>query len=45
MFDAVRMRILEIGAAFKDLSPDLIATEPGIPWQGIARMRDRLVRH
>lgn len=30
----------------KDLPPELLATEPDIPWQDIARMRDRLAhRH
>ena len=45
VFDAVRMRILEIGEAVKDLDPELLTTEPDIPWQGIARMRDRLAHH
>lgn len=42
VFDAVRMRLLEIGEAVKAISPDLLATQPGIPWQQIARMRDHL---
>jgi len=40
--DAVRMRLLEIGEAVKGLDEDLLATEPGIPWRQIARMRDHL---
>lgn len=42
VFDAVRMRLLEIGEAVKAISGDLLATQPGIPWQQIARMRDHL---
>jgi uncharacterized protein with HEPN domain len=42
VFDAVRVRLIEIGEAIKDLPAELIATEPDIPWQDIARMRDRL---
>jgi uncharacterized protein with HEPN domain len=42
VFDAVRVRLIEIGEAIKDLPSELLATEPNIPWQDIARMRDRL---
>jgi uncharacterized protein with HEPN domain len=42
VFDAVRMRLLEIGEAVKAISGDLLATQPGIPWQQIAGMRDHL---
>lgn len=42
IFDAVRVRIIEIGEAVKDIDPDLLATEPGIPWRDVARMRDHL---
>ena len=45
IFDAVRMRIVEIGEAVKDVDPDVLATEPEVHWQGIARMRDRLAHH
>lgn len=45
VFDAVRMRLVEIGEAVKDISPEVLGAEPDIPWQGIARMRDRLARH
>ncbi len=31
-----------IGASVKELSADLLAEYPGIPWSSIARMRDRL---
>lgn len=42
IFDAVRIRLLEIGEAVKALPADLLASEPGIPWSQIARMRDHL---
>ena len=42
IFDAVRIRLLEIGEAVKALPEDLLALEPDIPWRQIARMRDRL---
>jgi uncharacterized protein with HEPN domain len=42
IFDAVRIRLLEIGEAVKALPDDLLATRPSIPWQQIARMRDHL---
>ncbi len=42
VFDAIRIRILEIGEAVKALSPHLLATEPTIPWKQIAAMRDQL---
>jgi len=42
IFDAVRIRLLEIGEAVKALPADLLATQPSIPWQQIARMRDHL---
>ena len=42
VFDAVRIRLLEIGEAVKALPADLLSTEPSIPWSQIARMRDHL---
>ncbi|MBC7373458.1 MAG: DUF86 domain-containing protein [Frankiales bacterium] len=42
VFDAVRVRLIEIGEAIKAISPELFDTEPGHPWTDIARMRDRL---
>lgn len=42
IFDAVRVRLIEIGEAIKAISPELLDTEPGHPWSDIARMRDRL---
>jgi uncharacterized protein with HEPN domain len=42
VFDAVRIRLLEIGEAVKALPADLLATQPAIPWSQIPRMRDHL---
>jgi uncharacterized protein with HEPN domain len=42
VFDAVRVRFIEIGEAVKGLSPELLATEPGLPWSEIAGMQDVL---
>jgi uncharacterized protein with HEPN domain len=42
VFDAVRVRLIEIGEAVKALPDDVLAPEPGIPWSEVARMRDRL---
>ena len=42
VFDAVRVRLIEIGEAVKALPDDLLATEPDLPWSEIARMRDYL---
>jgi uncharacterized protein with HEPN domain len=41
VFDAVRLRLIEIGEAVKR-SPDVLAAEPDIPWDDVAGMRDRL---
>lgn len=45
VMDAVAMRLLEIGEAVKGISPELTATEPDIPWNDIAGMRDFLAHH
>lgn len=42
VFDAVRIRLLEIGEAVKALPASLLDTQPAIPWRQIARMRDHL---
>jgi len=42
VFDAVRIRLVEIGEAVKALPQELLDTEPSIPWSQIARMRDHL---
>ena len=42
VYDAVRVRLIEIGEAIKDTNADLLASEPTIRWTAVARMRDRL---
>lgn len=42
VFDAVRMRLIEIGEAVKDLPSSLLDSESELPWPEIAGMRDRL---
>lgn len=42
IFDAVRVRLIEIGEAVKDIDPSTLATEPDIPWRDVAGMRDQL---
>jgi uncharacterized protein with HEPN domain len=42
VFDAVRVRLIEIGEAVKALPAHLLAHQPDIPWEQIAGMRDRL---
>ncbi len=42
VFDAVRVRLIEIGEAIKALPAQLLETEPQTAWTDIARMRDRL---
>jgi uncharacterized protein with HEPN domain len=42
VYDAVRVRLIEIGEAVKSLRPDLLDEAPGVPWKEIARMRDHL---
>lgn len=41
-FDAIRVRLIEIGEAVKEVPAELRETEPGIPWTEVARMRDHL---
>lgn len=43
VFDAVRIRLIEIGEPVKDLTPDVTESRPDIPWRSIARTRDQLV--
>ena len=38
----MRVRLIEIGEAVKDLEPALLRNEPDIPWRAIAGMRDLL---
>ena len=42
VYDAVRIRLLEIGEAVKAVSADLLAEEAEVPWRAIGRMRDHL---
>lgn len=42
VFDAVRVRLIEIGEAVKALPADLLTSEDQIPWSDIARLRDLL---
>ena len=42
IFDAVRIRLPEIGEAVKALPAELLDTQPAIPWRQITRMRDHL---
>ena len=42
VFDALRIRLLEIGEAVKALPDELLSTQPSIPWRQITRMRDHL---
>ncbi len=45
VYDACRARLMEIGEAVKYIGPDLLAAEPDVAWNQIARMRDVLVHH
>ena len=45
VYDAVRVRLIEIGEAVKGIGPDLLDGAPGVPWKEIARMRDHLAHH
>ena len=42
VFDAVRLRLIEIGEAVKRISPECLQREATIPWVDIAGMRDQL---
>ena len=42
IFDAVRVRLIEIGEAVKDVSAQLLDRQPQIPWRQVAAMRDQL---
>jgi uncharacterized protein with HEPN domain len=45
IYDACRVRLMEIGEAVKHLDPASLEREPSIAWNEIARMRDVLVHH
>ena len=42
VFDAVRIRLIEIGEAVKALPEQLLVREPDVPWSAVSRMRDHL---
>ena len=42
VFDAVRVRLIEIGEAVKGVGPELLTSEVEIPWPAVASMRDHL---
>lgn len=41
----MRVRLIEIGEAVKNISAELLQDAPGVPWKEIARMRDHLAHH
>jgi uncharacterized protein with HEPN domain len=45
VYDACRVRLMEIGEAVKHIDPDILAAEPYVAWNQVARMRDVLVHH
>jgi len=45
IFDAVRMRLVEIGEAVGSLPTDLLASEPDVPWREVVAMRHKLAHH
>lgn len=42
VYDAVRVRLIEIGEAVKGIDRSLSDEAPAVPWKEIARMRDHL---
>ena len=42
IFDAVRVRLIEIGEAVKDVPAGVLAAQPHVPWRQVAAMRDQL---
>lgn len=44
VYDAVRVRLIEIGEAVKGIDPDLLDAAPAVPWKEIARSRRRCYR-
>ncbi len=44
VYDAVRMRLVEIGEAVRALPVAVTASEPGIPWSRVSLLGERLTR-
>ncbi len=44
VYDAVRMRLVEIGEAVRALPAGVTASEPGIPWSRVSVLGERLTR-
>lgn len=44
VYDAVRMRLVEIGEAVRMLPVAVTAGEPGIPWSRVSLLGERLTR-
>lgn len=42
VFDAVRVRLIEIGEAVRAIAPEVLEREPNIPWIDVAGMRNHL---
>ena len=42
VFDAVRVRLIEIGEAVRAIAPDVLALEPDIAWGDVTGMRNHL---
>lgn len=42
VFDAIRIRLVEIGEAVKAIDVDDLSAEPSVPWSDMTRMRDLL---
>jgi uncharacterized protein with HEPN domain len=42
VFDAVRVRLIEIGEAVRAIDPEVLVAEPDIPWVDVAGMRNHL---
>lgn len=45
MFDAVRMRLVEIGEAINAVPADILESESDIPWKEVVAMRHKLAHH
>ncbi|WP_144761865.1 DUF86 domain-containing protein [Curtobacterium sp. 9128] len=44
VYDAVRMRLVEIGEAVRMLPVSVTSAEPGIPWSRVSLLGERLTR-